>query len=122
MFSVCTPYWSPTSDYVSIEDLVKSGRLPNLGYQLQLASGIVEEKIQSKEQIRKLLNGMYGGMSSDGRRAFDVKAGVHFDVLPQLQQTRLVNRSTLDYYADQYANNGLHGTCMLSILNDMERD
>ena len=110
LFSVCTPYWAPSKEYVSIETLVQSGKMPNLAYQLQLASGTVEEKIKSRDQIRQLLNGMYGGMSPDKERAFDVKDGIRFDLFPRLQQTKLVDGATLDYYADQYAKNGIHGT------------
>ena len=93
-----------------METLVKSGRLPNMGYQLQLASGAVEENIVRKDQIRQLLDGLYGGTSPDHVRAFDVKDGLHFDALPGLHQTQLVDGATLDYYADQYAKNGMHGT------------
>ncbi|KAL8876218.1 MAG: hypothetical protein Q9198_005548 [Flavoplaca austrocitrina] len=91
--------------------MVKSGRVPNFGYQLQLASGQLEEAIQSTEQIRQLLNGLYGGVTDDGLPGFDVKSGVYLDRLPQLKQTKLMSQRMLDFYADQYAKNGLHGTC-----------
>ena len=103
-----------------METLVKSGRLPNLGYQLQLASGTVEENIVSRDQIRQLLNGMYLNTFQDHARPFDVKDGLHFDALPRVHQTELVDGATLDYYVDQYARNGIHGTrknCDLDITS-----
>ncbi|KAL8777016.1 MAG: hypothetical protein Q9213_008045 [Squamulea squamosa] len=90
--------------------MVESGKVSNFGYQLQLASGQIEDAIQSREQIRQLLNGLYGGITPDGLAGFDVKTGVHLDRLPLLKQTRLVDERTLDFYADQYARNGIHGT------------
>ena len=110
LFSVCTPYWVPTKNYVSVNELVKSGKLPNMGYQLQLASGEVEDKIKSRDQLRELLNGVYGGVSPNkGETAFDVRDGVRFDVLPRLLPTKLVDGATLEYYADQFAKHGMHG-------------
>ena len=91
--------------------MVQSGRVPNFGYQLQLVSGQLEKAIQSKEQIRQLLNGLYGGVTDDGLPGFDVKTGVYLDRLPQLKHTRLMSQRMLDLYADQYAKNGLHGNC-----------
>ncbi|KAL8775331.1 MAG: hypothetical protein Q9209_000338 [Squamulea sp. 1 TL-2023] len=92
--------------------MVQSGKVSNFGYQLQLASGQIEAAIQSREQIRQLLNGLYGGMTSDGPAGFDVKTGVHLDRLPLLKQTILVDERMLDFYADQYAKNGIHGTLL----------
>lgn len=92
-----------------MEELVKSGKRPNLTYRLQLASAIVEEKIRSKDEIRQFLNGLYGGTSLDKEPAFDVRTGINFDVLPRLRQTKLVDGPTLVYYADQFAKNGMHG-------------
>ncbi|KAL8684731.1 MAG: hypothetical protein Q9224_006163, partial [Gallowayella concinna] len=90
--------------------MVKSGKVPNFGYQLQLASGELEDAIQSRDQIRQLLNALYGGMTPRGLPGFDVKTGVHLDRLPQLNHTKLVSERMLDFYADQYTRNGIHGT------------
>ncbi|KAI4278653.1 MAG: hypothetical protein LQ337_000893 [Flavoplaca oasis] len=111
IFTICTPYTAPSKSYASLQEMVQSGRVPNFGYQLQLASGQLEEAIQSTEQIRQLLNGLYGGVTDDGLPGFDVKTGVYLDRLPQLKHTKLMSQRMLDFYADQYAKNGLHGTC-----------
>ena len=110
LFSVCTPYWAPSKEYISMEELVKSGKLPNFGYQLQLASGAVEDKVKTKDEIRYFLNGLYGGTSPYKERAVDVRQGINLDVLPRLQPTKLLDELTLDYYTEQFANHGMHGT------------
>ena len=111
LFAICSPYTPPSKEYVPMETIVKSGRLPNFGYQLHLASGQVEENIKSREQIKTFLNSLYGGIGPNGERGFYVREGVRFDELPILKPTRLVDEATLDYYADQYKKNGMHGTC-----------
>ncbi|KAI4286310.1 MAG: hypothetical protein L6R35_004434 [Caloplaca aegaea] len=111
IFSICTPYTAPSKNFTPLEVIVKSGRLPNFGYQLQLVSGQLENAIQSKEQIRQLLNGLYGGRTATGEPGWDVEHGIYLDRLHRLKDTVLVSKEMLDYYADQYAINGLHGTC-----------
>lgn len=87
-----------------------ASRLPNFGYQLQLASGIVEEKIQTKNQIKQLLNGIYGGKGGNGEVGFDVREGILFDNLPKLKRSRLIDEDVLEYYADEYSTHGIHST------------
>ena len=53
-------------------------------YQLQFQSGVVEERIQTKNQIKEALNSCYGGVGPNGERGFVVEQGfgkylpVHF--------------------------------------------
>ncbi|KAL8815557.1 MAG: hypothetical protein Q9223_005319 [Gallowayella weberi] len=110
IFAICTPYTAPSKRFASLEEMVRGGKVPNFGYQLQLASSELEDTIQSREQIRQLLNGLYGGMTQSGLSAFEVKTGVHLDRLPRLDHTKSVSERMLDFYADQYARNGIHGT------------
>ncbi|KAL9049791.1 MAG: hypothetical protein Q9206_005356 [Seirophora lacunosa] len=105
IFSICTPYTAPSKSFTPLEVIVKSGRLPNFGYQLQLASGQLEDTIQSKEQIRQLLNALFGGRTSTGEPGFDVEHGIHLDRLHRLEDATLVGEEMLDYYANQYALN-----------------
>lgn len=94
---------------MSIENIVKT-RLPNFGYQLQLASGAVEKHIQTKEDIKKFLNAIYGGRGLNGELGFDVEGGAIFRNLDNLEMTKWLSEEMLSYYADQYAKNGMHGT------------
>lgn len=111
VFAICTPYTPPSKDYVPMETIVKSGRLPNFGYQLHLASGEVEERIKSREQIKMFLNCLFGGIGTNGERGFYVQEGLRFDELPILKPTKLIDEATLEYYADRYKTHGMHGTC-----------
>lgn len=111
LFCVCTAYFPPSKEYTPLEDRIKSGQLPNFGYQLQFANDKLEDNIVSKKQIRQMLNAMYGGWSPDKERGFDVRHGIYLEKLPALEHTKLVNEKMLDYYADEYARHGMHGPC-----------
>lgn len=114
IFAVCTPYTPPAGNFIPLENIVKS-KLPNFGYQIQLASGAVEEHIQTKDEIKQFLNGMYGGSGASGEGGFDVTKGVLFENLEKLGKTPLLSEEMLEYYVDQYARNGMHGSCKYSI-------
>lgn len=90
LFSVCTPYPVPSKEFKPLEELVKT-RLPNFTYQLQLASGEIEKHISSKEQIKQLLNGLYGGRGPNGEVGFIPIQGVLLENLPKLSHTRLLS-------------------------------
>ena len=90
VFSICTPYWAPSKQFIPLEDMVKTV-LPNFGYQLQLASGEIEKAIVSKEQIRQFLNGLYGGKGPNGEIGVNVREGVQIENLPKLDPTPLLS-------------------------------
>jgi pimeloyl-ACP methyl ester carboxylesterase len=108
IISICTPFTRPQKDYQPIEKLVKTA-LPNFAYQIQLASGEVEEKIKSKEDIKQFLNAMYGGKGPNHEVGFVAEKGVLFDNLPKLEPNRLLSEEELEYYAECYSRNGLRG-------------
>lgn len=103
VFSVCTPYTAPKSNYVP------ATVLPNFKYQLQLKGPEVEANIVGEGKIRQFLNGMYGGRGPKGEIAFDVSHGCYFDNLPKLRPTPLLSKEELDFYAKRYAIHGMHG-------------
>jgi len=72
---------------MSLEDFVEA--LPHFGYQLQLASGEVENKLTTKDDMRSFLNALFGG-SGD---AFDVKSGIKFENLTTLKKTKLLSEA-----------------------------
>lgn len=110
VFSICTPYWSPSSTYIPIEEIVET-KWPNFRYQIHLASGEVEEHIQTKDEIKQFLNACYGGRGPNGESGFEMTSGTNFENLDKLGKTKLLNAETLEYYAEQYSRNGMHGTC-----------
>jgi hypothetical protein len=87
-FSVCSLYTAPHKEYHSTEDIV-NGRAPQFGYQLQLASPEVESAVQTKEQLRQFLNGMYGGKGPNGEVIFSPEKGVLFENLPKVGKSKL---------------------------------
>lgn len=102
VFSVCTPYNAPHSKYISIEDMVHSGKLPNFAYQLQLKGPDVEARLQGEEGVRQFLNAMFGGFGPGGEVGFRVSEGVQFDNLPKLRQTKLLSDEEMDFYVQQF--------------------
>lgn len=120
LFSVCTPFSPPSKQYKPLEFYVEKGILPNFAYQLRLADGQVEG-LKSRDEIRQLLNGVYGGRGPNGEAAFDAQNGVYLDRLAHLSKNRLVEDEMLDYYADQYVKNGMHGPCRCSTVRCMPR-
>lgn len=83
--------------------------LPNFKYQLQLRGPDVEAAIVGERKLRQFLNGMYGGIGSNGERPFSVGHGVYFENLEKLNATQLLSKEELDFYAKQYARTGMHG-------------
>ena len=108
LFSVCTPFWTPSAQHTPLEKLVKTV-LPNFAYQLHLASGEVEKHVKTREQIKQFLNAMYGGRGASGEVGFDVRSGLLFENLPRIEQSPLMTKDMLEFYADQYERNGVHG-------------
>jgi soluble epoxide hydrolase / lipid-phosphate phosphatase len=120
LFCVCTPFSPPSQQYKPLEFYVKQRILPTFAYQLRIADGQVES-LKSRVEIKQFLNGMYGGRGPNGEAAFDTQHGVYLDRLPHLGKNRLVKDDMLDYYADQYAKNGMHGPCRCSSVPCMAR-
>jgi soluble epoxide hydrolase/lipid-phosphate phosphatase len=106
---VCTFYFMPQREYISTEQLVATGRAPQFGYQLHLASPEVEDRIKSEEDIRKFLHGMYGARGSNRETIFSPEKGVLFENLDRIGRTPLLTDSEMDYYVSQYSRNGFHG-------------
>lgn len=91
VFSVCTPYTPPKTNYVP------ATVLPNFKYQLQLKGPDVEGNIVGEEKLRQFLNGMYGGRGPNGEVAFHVSHGCYFDNLPKLGSSRLLAKKSLTF-------------------------
>jgi soluble epoxide hydrolase/lipid-phosphate phosphatase len=83
--------------------------LPNFKYQIQLAGPEVEATIVGGEKIREFLNGMYGGRSKSGQPPFTVSHGCHFEQLPGIGPSPLLNQEEMDWYVKRYAIHGMHG-------------
>jgi soluble epoxide hydrolase/lipid-phosphate phosphatase len=92
VFSVCTPYDAPKKQFISTEDLVK-GPAPQFGYQLHLASGEVEKRIQSRDDIRQFIQGMFGGWGPNRETLFSPKDGILFENIGKLGPSPLLSEN-----------------------------
>lgn len=108
LFSICTPYFPPSPVYEPLHLLVNK-HLPNFRYQEHFASGELEERLQSRTEIKSFLNGMYGARGPNGEVAFEATKGVFLENLPKLGLTKLLTEAELEYYVQEYARHGLHG-------------
>ncbi len=119
IFSVCTPYKAPTSTFVPLEDVVAN--VPNWGYQIVLASGVVEEHIKTPQEIRQFLNALYGGKGEQGEVGFSVTKGPIWENLEKLGRTRLVGEEVLGWYVGEYERNGVgaSGGFLLLFISEM---
>ncbi|EOD52658.1 putative epoxide hydrolase protein [Neofusicoccum parvum UCRNP2] len=110
VFAISTPYAPPSSTYFSVEQQV-AGPLPQFKYQLNLASGKPEEGVKTKEDFKKLLVFITGGKGPNGELLFNPFDGIVLENLGKVPRGPLMSEEELDYYAEQYARNGLHGPC-----------
>ncbi|PYH45625.1 alpha/beta-hydrolase [Aspergillus saccharolyticus JOP 1030-1] len=128
VFTVCVPYSPPTRHFLSLEEFTRK-IAPHFGYQLQFRSGALERALQSKERIARFLSALYGGLTVGGgdsvsdegggggdadvddepAPAFDAEVGVLWDRLERVGASRLLSEEELEYYATEYARNGLRG-------------
>ena len=103
VFSVCTPYFKVFDQYVSTEQLTKSG-IPQFGYQLQFGSadGIVEKVVNNEAKLRKLLSGLYGGRPKSGKLFMDPRNGVDLDLVEndEIGMTPLLNEEVRGDYTN----------------------
>jgi len=109
VFSVCTAFFPIRDDFRSTEDTVAI--LPQFGYQLQLKGPEVESNVQTPEQIKQFLKGLYGGRPSGGGAFFRKETGADLSILDTVGMTPLLNEEELDYYVKQYSRTGFHGPC-----------
>jgi pimeloyl-ACP methyl ester carboxylesterase len=91
LFSVCTPYATPSKDpYVDLETRTNTV-LPNFKYQVQLASGEVEKHVKDRDTIHNFLSGMYGGRGPNGEVVFTTEKGVLFENLGKIGPSPLMS-------------------------------
>lgn len=108
LFSISTPYFPIEASYTPIRILAKT--LPTYAYMEHLASGELEEHIQSRSELRAFLNGCFGfPRGPQGEQGFTPQYGVHFENLPKLAPSHLFTADELDYYAAEYSRNGIRG-------------
>ncbi|KAF6820988.1 hypothetical protein CSOJ01_00423 [Colletotrichum sojae] len=109
VFSVCTPYNSPTTYWFDLADLIAAGKFHNFKYQLQLRGEEVPERLTKPEDIRQFLQGIYGGHGQNGELVFNTDQGVIWENIGKIGPTPLLDDDEIAYYADNFAKGGLRG-------------
>lgn len=109
IFSVCTPYIPPATEYVDLADKIEAGITPTLRYQLQFRDPNIDRKLIGSTKIRQLLTALYGGRTPDGKPGFDSYTGLIFENLPDLLPSPLVSEAIMDYYVAEYVKNTMRG-------------
>ncbi|CAK4032411.1 related to epoxide hydrolase [Lecanosticta acicola] len=114
IFSVCTPFTPPVEAFIGTRELVRSGKVPQFGYQLQFGSeeGVVERAVDGDEgRMRKFLNGLYGGKTEGGKKFMDPRTGVDLGIVAkgEVERSVLMSEEEIDFYVQEFMKNGIHG-------------
>ncbi|GAM87341.1 hypothetical protein ANO11243_053640 [Dothideomycetidae sp. 11243] len=108
IFSVCTPYASPSDTFYSTETLV-NGPVPKFGYQLQLAGPDVESAIQTEDDIEQFLHGIYAGKAPPGKFFLSPEKGADLSLIGKIGKSRLLDDNEMKYIVEKYSRTGMHG-------------
>lgn len=103
VFSICTPFSPPKSNYLDLKDVIAAGNMTNFRYQLQFRGPDVENTIQGRDKLRQFFNAMHGGVGPDRELGFSSdNGGLLFDNLPKLSRPKAMTEHELDFYVEQY--------------------
>ena len=108
LFSVCTPYFPPQTTFLPHALLVAT-RLRNFQYQLEYASGVMEERVCSKAELRQFLAGAFLAQGPSGEIVATATHGMFWEDLPRLGKSPLLGDDEMDYYVNEYARHGISG-------------
>lgn len=111
LFTLAVPYLSVTDTFIPMDDFVKL--IPTIAYQVQFGSeeGFIESHTKDKTGIRNYLDAMYSGRSPDGKIAMAPVEGYNAELTPSLERSKFVSEDELEYYVEEYAQQGLRGPC-----------
>lgn len=117
LFTVCVPYYPPTSVWTTLEERVK--KMPSTKYMLDNASDVVEKAIDSPEKIKQFLSGIYGGKNEDGSkdRVWVATKGYDFSALNKVGPSPWIGEVEVEYYVQEYARQGMGPSCELPHLH-----
>lgn len=105
--AVCVPFIPAQTEYRSPEDVAKL--LPNFGYQVFVAGPELETKLKTKKDFQNWFNAIFGGKTS--APVMDVRHGYDFEALKDVGPSPIVPPDLIDFYAEKYTRNGMHGPC-----------
>ncbi|OAP60215.1 hypothetical protein AYL99_05217 [Fonsecaea erecta] len=113
LFIFGAPYFPPFSRFEPLANIIRN-HMPHLAYQAQLASGEVEDRVQSRSEIRLFLNAVFGALDTarpERLAGFDVHSGADLDLILSgaIPTNDLLSSDELDFYASEFSRNGLTG-------------
>ncbi|OQU98939.1 hypothetical protein CLAIMM_04648 [Cladophialophora immunda] len=113
LFIFGAPYFPPSSRFEPLANIIRN-YMPNLAYQAQLVSGEIEDRVQSRSEIRMFLSAVFGALNDarpDRLAGFDVHSGVNLDLVlsGSIPANDLLSSDELDFYATEFYRNGLTG-------------
>lgn len=109
LFVVCTPYNPPVPVYTPLAVQVAT-KVPNFGYQLVFASGVLEKECDTPLGIKQFLMNMYGARTREGEFAFTAEGGPVLEKQKLIEKpSKLISESELDFYVQEYSRHGLRG-------------
>ncbi|KIY00800.1 uncharacterized protein Z520_03466 [Fonsecaea multimorphosa CBS 102226] len=115
LFIFGAPYFPPSSRFEPLASII-GNYLPQLAYQAQLVSGEIEDRVQSRAEIRKFLSAVFGALNTaqpNRLAGFDVHSGANLDLILSgaipANDDGLVSSVELDFYASEFSRNGLTG-------------
>jgi hypothetical protein len=89
VFSIAVPYLPPDLLFIPLDLMAIA--MPTLAYQKQMASGIVEKTLTSKQDIKNFINTMYYGTTPEGLPAFSLSSGFDFDLVSKVGKSPLLS-------------------------------
>jgi pimeloyl-ACP methyl ester carboxylesterase len=80
-----------------------------MGYQLQWREIAVNRNFTTRDQTRLFLNTGFGGLTPEGEAGLAAHDGLHYDVMPLLENQTLVSAEDFEVYVDKISQKGLAG-------------
>ena len=96
IFSIAVPYLVPADSFVPLKLMTQA--LPNLGYQNQMASGVVEQRLTTKDDMKRFFNTFFLGTTAAGKPAFSLKSGLDFDLMPSIRKSPVLSEQARPLY------------------------
>jgi len=69
----------------------------------------VEKHVESRDEIRQFLKGMFGGRGPNGEVLFSPIKGILFENLHKIEGSGALSSEMLEFYTDEFLYNGLRG-------------
>jgi hypothetical protein len=89
IFSIAVPYLPPADSFVPLKLMTQA--IPTLGYQMQMSSGVVEQKLTTKDDMRNFINTMYLGTTPEGLPGFSLNTGLIFNNVPRVRKSPILS-------------------------------